>query len=160
MCLLLQHLSHMQSERGRCSIRSANLGPGLARPQLQRPGPFSSVSSWPPPTAHLRRRSHRCQAMAATNKCLAQSNKSPHRANATKNPAKSGVLLVRESTISGRLQLPVYLIGGGNQILLCPITSTPIFEHLVEPLRKRRGLSGKLGRAACGRIAQPSQNTV
>src|SRR5262249_59963799 len=43
--LLLQHLSHMQSERGRCSIRSANLGPGLARP-----GPFSSVSSWPPPT--------------------------------------------------------------------------------------------------------------
>jgi hypothetical protein len=77
-----------------------------------------------------------------------------------KNPAKSGVLLVRESTISGRLQLPVYLIGGGNQILLCPITSTPIFEHLVEPLRKRRGLSGKLWRAACGRIAQPSQNTV
>jgi hypothetical protein len=48
--LLLQHLSHMQSARGRCSIRSANLGPGLARPQLQRPGPFSLVSSWHPPT--------------------------------------------------------------------------------------------------------------
>jgi hypothetical protein len=31
MCLL-QHLSHMQSEE-RCLIRSANLGPGPARPQ-------------------------------------------------------------------------------------------------------------------------------
>jgi hypothetical protein len=48
--LLLQHLSHMQSERGRCSIRSANLGPAWLAPQLQRPGPFSSVSWGPPPT--------------------------------------------------------------------------------------------------------------
>ena len=38
--LLLQHLSHMQSERGRCSIRSANLGPGLARPPAPTAGAF------------------------------------------------------------------------------------------------------------------------
>jgi len=49
-------------------------------------GLFSSVSSWPPPTAHLRRRSHRCQAMAATNKCLAQSHKSSTGAEATNKP--------------------------------------------------------------------------
>jgi len=73
-----------------------------------------------------------------------------------KTPAKSGVLLVRESTISGRLQLPVYLIGGGNQILLCPITWLYISSSPSEAER----LSGKLWRAACGRIAQPPQNTV
>jgi hypothetical protein len=28
---LSSNISHMQSERGRCSKRSANLGPGLAR---------------------------------------------------------------------------------------------------------------------------------
>jgi hypothetical protein len=64
--LLLQHLSHMQSERGRCSIRSANLGPGLARPPAPTAGAFffrefvPSADSFLLP--HLRRRSHRCQA--------------------------------------------------------------------------------------------------
>src|SRR5215470_13613096 len=72
--LLLHHLSHMQSERGRCSIRSANLGPGLARPPAPTAGAFffrefvASADSFLLP--QLRRRSHRCQAMAAMNKCL------------------------------------------------------------------------------------------
>ena len=80
--------SHMQSERGRCSIPSANLGPGLARPPAPTAGAFffgefvTSADSFLLP--HLRRRSHRCQAMAAKNKCLAQSNKSRAGGKATK----------------------------------------------------------------------------
>src|SRR5262249_55457564 len=70
----------MQSERGRCSIRSANLGPGLARPPAPTAGAFffgefvTSADSFLLP--HLRRRSHCRQAMVAPNKYLAQSNKS------------------------------------------------------------------------------------
>jgi hypothetical protein len=66
----------------------ANLGPGLARPPAPTAGAFffgklgASADSFLLP--HLRRRSHRCQAMAATNKCLAQSNKSCTGREATK----------------------------------------------------------------------------
>jgi hypothetical protein len=42
--------STCRAKGGRCSIRSANLGPGLARPPAPTAGAFFSVSSWPPPT--------------------------------------------------------------------------------------------------------------
>jgi hypothetical protein len=63
-------------------------------PGPQRPGPFSSVSSWPPPRVSCyrtcaadrtaARRAASPSAMAATNKCLAQSNKSRTAGAATK----------------------------------------------------------------------------
>jgi hypothetical protein len=92
---LLQHLSHMQSEKGRCLIRSANSG--LARLASQPLagayffGEFlAAADSLVLPRPH--RRSHRCyrraalpSEMAAANKCLAQSNKSRTGGEATKN---------------------------------------------------------------------------
>jgi hypothetical protein len=80
MCLL-QHLSHMQSERGRYFIRSANSGPGQARPQPLARAYFS------PATASCDRicgQAASPSAMAATNKCLARSNKSCAVGEATK----------------------------------------------------------------------------
>jgi hypothetical protein len=76
-----------RARRGRCSIRSANLGPGLARPPAPTAGAFffrefvTSADSFLLP--QLRRRSHCCQAMVATNKCLAKSNKSDAGGKAT-----------------------------------------------------------------------------
>ena len=55
-----------RAKRGRCSIRSANLGPGLARPPAPTAGAFffrgfvASANRFLLP--HLRRRSHRWQA--------------------------------------------------------------------------------------------------
>jgi hypothetical protein len=73
MCLL-QHLSHMQSEEA--DVRSALLTEALARlaPQPLAGAYFRPASS--------------PSAMAATNKCLARSNKSRPRANATKKQEK------------------------------------------------------------------------
>ena len=77
-----------------------------------------------------------------------------------KPPQKARVLIVRESTISGRLQLPVYLYRWRKSNIIMPDHLYPHLRTSCRAARRRRGLSGKLWRAACGRIAQPSQNTV
>ena len=55
-----------RAKRGRCSIRSANLGPGLARPPAPTAGAFFFGEFVTPADSfllpHLRGRSYRCQA--------------------------------------------------------------------------------------------------
>jgi hypothetical protein len=83
----------------------------LPRPEVARPAHIHLAAADPAPAGQrgrgAARRAHR-RPMAAKNKCLAQSNKSPHRANATKKRTRrpsTGAVRQPRTSIMTRLLL-------------------------------------------------------